>query len=349
MKFEEIRLRTLFVILVGIVCYGIALFMEFNPWIPALTGCWIATIIIAVERKLSKISVKGLIIGVLGLAGGVIIANLIAYPILWIVPLKSFSPFILFLINLVFATIGLAVSLKRKEEIANFLFRFTGKKTTAATGKYKILDTSVIIDGRIVDLCETGFIEGILVIPHFVLTELQQIADSSSSTKRTRGRRGLDIVHRLQNQETVPVEIVDTDFPDILEVDSKLLQLAKVIKGLVITNDYNLKKVAKIKDVEVLNINEIATALKPILLPGESLRINILKEGENPNQGIAYLEDGTMVVVEKGKKYIGREAEIIVTSVLQTTTGKMIFTELKQEANKNKIKVKRVRAKGQSK
>ncbi|GAG67211.1 unnamed protein product, partial [marine sediment metagenome] len=203
--------------------------------------------------------------------------------------------------------------------------------------------------GRIVDLCETGFIEGTLVIPHFVLTELQQIADSSSSTKRTRGRRGLDIVHRLQNQETVPVEIVDTDFPDILEVDSKLLQLAKVIKGLVITNDYNLKKVARIKDVEVLNINEIATALKPILLPGESLRINILKEGENPNQGIAYLEDGTMVVVEKGKKYIGRETEIIVTSVLQTTTGKMIFTELKQEANKNKIKVKRVRAKGQTK
>ncbi|GAH53442.1 unnamed protein product [marine sediment metagenome] len=145
------------------------------------------------------------------------------------------------------------------------------------------------------------------------------------------------------------MEIVDTDFPDILEVDSKLLQLAKVIKGLVITNDYNLKKVAKIKDVEVLNINEIATALKPILLPGESLRINILKEGENPNQGIAYLEDGTMVVVEKGKKYIGRETEIIVTSVLQTTTGKMIFTELKQEANKNKIKVKRVRAKGQTK
>jgi len=349
MKFEEIRLRILFVMLVGIVCYGVAFNMEFNPWIPTLTGCWVATIIIVVERKLTQISVKGLIIGILGLGGGVIIANLIAYPILWIVPLKSFAPFILFLINLVFATVGLTVSLKRKEEIADILFRFTGKKITTARGKYKILDTSVIIDGRIVDLCETGFVEGMLIVPHFVLTELQQIADSSSSTKRTRGRRGLDIVNKLQNQETVPVEIVDTDFPDIPEVDSKLLQLAKEIKGLVITNDHNLKKVAKIKNVEVLNINEIATALKPVLLPGEILKINILKEGENPNQGIAYLEDGTMVVIEKGKKYIGREMEIIVTSVLQTTTGKMIFTELKQEANKNKIKVKRGKAKGQTK
>jgi uncharacterized protein YacL len=242
-----------------------------------------------------------------------------------------------------FATIGLTVSLKKKEELANFLFRFSGKKISAEREKYKILDTSVIIDSRIVDLCETGFVEGTLVIPHFVLTELQQIADSSSGTKRTRGRRGLDIVNKLQNQGTVPVEIVDTDFPDIPEVDSKLLQLAKVLKGQVITNDHNLKKVAKIKDVEVLNINEIATALKPILLPGETLSINILKEGENPNQGIAYLEDGTMVVIEKGKKYIGRETEVTVTSVLQTTTGKMIFTELKQEANKNKIKVKKGR------
>lgn len=348
MKFEEIRLRTLFVVLVGIVCYGIALFMDFDPWIPALTGSWIATIIIAVERKLTNISAKGLIIGVIGLVGGVIIANLIAYPILLILPLKSFSPFILFVINLVFATIGLSVSLKKKEEIDNFLFRSTNGKISTGMGKHKILDTSVIIDGRIVDLCETGFIEGMLVIPHFVLTELQQIADSPSSTKRTRGRRGLDIVNRLQSQERVAVKIVDTDFPDILEVDSKLLELAKTMKGLVITNDYNLKKVAKIKNVEVLNINEIATALKPILLPGEALRINILKEGENPNQGIAYLEDGTMVVVEKGKKYIGREADIIVTSVLQTTTGKMIFTELKQGANKNKVKAKRARPKEQS-
>lgn len=341
MRFEEIRVRVLFVILVGVVCYGVASNIEANPWIPALTGGWIATIIITAERKLAKVSVRGLIIGILGLAGGVIIANLIAYPILWIAPLKPFGPYILFLTNLVFATIGLTVSLKRKEEITNFLFRFTGKKIPSGRERYKIVDTSVIIDGRIADLCETGFIEGTLIIPHFILTELQQIADSSSSTKRARGRRGLDIVNRLQNQGIVSVEIVDTDFPDIPEVDSKLLQLAKVMTARVLTNDHNLKKIAKIKDVEVLNINEVATALKPILLPGETLRINVVKEGENPNQGVAYLEDGTMVVIEKGKRHIGKEVEVTVTSVLQTTTGKMIFTELKQEATQAKIKKKK--------
>jgi len=157
----------------------------------------------------------------------------------------------------------------------------------------------------------------------------------------------LDIVNKLQNQGIVPVEIVDTDFPDIPEVDSKLLQLAKVIGGQILTNDHNLKKVAKIQNVEVLNINEVATALKPVLLPGETLKINVLKEGENPNQGVAYLEDGTMVVIEKGKKYIGKEVEVTVTSVFQTTTGKMIFTELKEDVNK--VKTKKRKNKVQSK
>ena len=201
---------------------------------------------------------------------------------------------------------------------------------------YKILDTSVIIDGRIAELCETGFLEGPLVIPNFVLGELQQIADSAASTKRVRGKRGLDMVNKLQNQELLPVMIVDKSYPQIPEVDAKLLQLAKDMDGKIVTNDHNLKKVAKIQDVSVLNINELATALKPILLPGENLRINILKEGENPNQGIAYLDDGTMVVVEKGKRYIGKEIEVMVTSVLQTTTGKMIFTEAKEEPERDK-------------
>jgi len=347
MKFEEIRLRILFVILVGVVCYGIAFNMGINPWIPSLVGGWIATVVIAVERKLVKIPAEELITGVLGLGTGIVIANLIAYPILLVTSLGSFAPFILFLINLVFATIGLTVSLKKKKEIANFLSQFGGKKSPVGNGKYKVVDTSVIIDGRIAELCETGFIEGTLVIPNFILSELQQIADSSSPTKRTRGRRGLDIVNKLQNQGIVPIEIVDTDFPDIPEVDSKLLQLAKVLGGQILTNDHNLKKVAKIQNVEVLNINEVATALKPVLLPGETLKINVLKEGENPNQGVAYLEDGTMVVIEKGKKYIGKEVEVTVTSVFQTTTGKMIFTELKE--NVNKVKIKKGKNKGQSK
>ena len=340
MRTEEIRLRILFIILVGVICYSVADTLAFrNPWIPALAGGWIATIVVVAEQGLTQISIKGLIAGILGLGIGLIIANLIAWPIRGIAFLESFAPLIFLLINGIFATVGLTVFLKRKEEIADFLLRRGGKKISGE-GKNKIVDTSVIIDGRIVDLCKTGFIEGTLVIPHFILEEVQQIADSSTSSKRTRGRRGLDMVNELQSQERIPVQIVDTDFPDIPEVDSKLLQLAKVMKAQIITNDFNLKKVAKIQEVEVLNINEIATALKPVLLPGESLRINVLKEGENPNQGVAYLEDGTMVVIEKGKQYIGKQAEVIVTSVLQTTTGKMIFTELREEISKAKKRKK---------
>jgi len=337
MKIEQIRIRILSVILVGAVCYGIALDLGYNPWIPTLVGGWVATLILVAERWLTKVSIRKLMVGMMGLGMGILSANLIAYPILLINFLKPFSPFILLAINVIFASLGITIATKREEEIFKFLGRLMGKKTKVrGEGEYKILDTSVIIDGRIADLCETGFIEGTLTIPNFVLTELQQIADSSSSTKRARGRRGLDMVNRLQNQNVIPVEILDRDFPDVPEVDNKLLALAKTIDGTVVTNDHNLKKVAMIQDVKVLNINEIATALKPVLLPGESLKINILKEGENPNQGIAYLQDGTMVVVEGGKKYIGREVEVLVTSVLQTTTGKMIFTEIKEEARRKK-------------
>jgi len=341
MKIEQLRLRILFIILVGVICYGASLNLGFSPWIPTLLGGWVATLVVVAEVGLSRTSARVIIIGAFGLALGIILANLIAYPLLLIAPLKSFAPYILLLTNLTFATVGVTVATKREEEIYNFLFR-PGKKTRGASeGGYKILDTSVIIDGRIADLCKTSFIEGTLIIPEFVLTEIHQIADSSSSTKRARGRRGLDMVNKLQSQEEVPVEIVDKDFPDIKEVDTKLLRLGKLMGGKVLTNDYSLKKMAKIQDVEVLNINEVATSLKPILLPGENLRIHVIKEGENPNQGVAYLEDGTMVVVERGKKHIGKEAEVIVTSVLQTTTGKMIFTEVKEEPQRKGARVRR--------
>ncbi len=341
MKIEQLRLRILFIILVGVICYGVSLNLGFSPWIPTLLGGWVATLVVVAELGLSQTSARVIIIGAFGLALGVILANLIAYPLLLIAPLKSFAPYILLLTNLIFATIGVTVATKREEEIYNFLFRPGRKIRGASQGGYKILDTSVVIDGRITDLCKTGFIEGTLIIPEFVLREIHQIADSSSSTKRARGRRGLDVVNNLQTQEDVPVEIVDKDFPETTEVDTKLLQLSKLMGGRVLTNDYSLKKLAKIQDVEVLNINEVATALKPILLPGENLRINIIKEGENPNQGVAYLEDGTMVVVEKGKKHISKEVEVTVTSVLQTTTGKMIFTEVKEEPRKKGARVRR--------
>lgn len=196
----------------------------------------------------------------------------------------------------------------------------------------KLLDTSVIIDGRIADLVETGFIEGPLIIPQFVLRELQYIADSPDSMKRTRGRRGLDILRRVQTQSNIEVRIVEQDFPKLRGVDSKLVALSKQMNGKIMTNDYNLNKVAEVQGIHVLNINELANALKPVVLPGESLKVKVIKEGTEMGQGVAYLDDGTMVVVEAGKRYLGKTIEVVVSSVLQTTAGRMIFTKIKEEA-----------------
>ncbi len=190
---------------------------------------------------------------------------------------------------------------------------------------YKILDTSVIIDGRIADIAETGFLDGIIVTPQFVLRELQLVADSADSLKRNRGRRGLDILQRLQKVASLQIQIVEDDFPSVREVDLKLIELAKLYEGKIITNDFNLNKVAQLQGVEVLNINELANSLKPIVLPGETMKVFILKEGKEYNQGVAYLDDGTMVVVDNARKMIGKNVDISVTSVLQTTAGKMIF------------------------
>jgi uncharacterized protein YacL len=190
---------------------------------------------------------------------------------------------------------------------------------------YKVLDTSVIIDGRIADVAETGFLDGMLIIPQFVLRELQLIADSSDSQKRNRGRRGLDILQRMQKMATIHVLIVEDDFPNVREVDMKLIELAKQYEAKIVTNDFNLNKVAQLQGLPVLNINELANALKPVVLPGETMRVFILKEGKEYNQGVAYLDDGTMVVVDNAKKMISKTIDVSVTSVLQTTAGKMIF------------------------
>jgi uncharacterized protein YacL len=198
-------------------------------------------------------------------------------------------------------------------------------KDSSRLHQYKVLDTSVIIDGRIADICETGFLEGTLVVPQFVLRELQQVADSSDSLKRNRGRRGLDILQKVQKMSNVQVQIVETDFPEIREVDLKLIELARRMNGKIVTNDFNLNKVAQLRGVAVLNINELANSLKPVVLPGEVLRVFIIKEGKEAGQGVAYLDDGTMVVVDQAKKAMGRTIEVTVTSVLQTTAGKMIF------------------------
>jgi uncharacterized protein YacL len=198
----------------------------------------------------------------------------------------------------------------------------------------KILDTSTIIDGRIADVCETGFLEGTLIIPQFVLYEIQHIADLQDPVKKTRGRRGLEVLHRLQKQNSVKVKMVDYDFPKIKEVDSKLIALAKNMNGKIITNDFNLNKVAELQGIEVLNLNELVTSLKPSVLPAEQMTIRIVKEGKEYGQGIGYLDDGTMVVVDDARKLLGKTADVVVTSLLQTSSGRMIFAKLKEHAEK---------------
>jgi uncharacterized protein YacL len=209
----------------------------------------------------------------------------------------------------------------------------SGAATKLVSGR-KLLDTSVIIDGRIADLCETGFLDGIFLIPQFILHELQHIADSSDSLKRARGRRGLDILHRIQTMPEVTVTIIEDDVPHLKDVDAKLVALAKKLSAKIVTNDLNLNKVAGLQGVKVLNINELSNALRPVVLPGEPIRVFVLREGKEAGQGVAYLDDGTMIVVDEGKKCIGRNVDVVVTSVLQTTAGRMIFTRLREESDR---------------
>ena len=272
---------------------------------------------------------------------GLIIAAFIGAPLSGIfVGIHPAIGLIIFvLLELIAAILGAEIFVKKKEDISSTLLIFKRnnqrerekekKSRGYAKGSAKVLDTSVIIDGRIFDLCQTGFIEGTLVIPSFVLDELRHISDSSDSLKRNRGRRGLDILNKIQKELEIETQIWEGDFKDIAEVDSKLLKLAQKLGGKVITNDFNLNKVAEFQGVPVLNINELANAIKPVVLPGEEMKIIVIKDGKESTQGIGYLDDGTMIVVEGGKKYIGEEILVIVTSVLQTSAGRMIFAKPK--------------------
>jgi uncharacterized protein YacL len=234
------------------------------------------------------------------------------------------------LFGLLFAYLGAAVALAKRDELEDMSAKLF-PKTVGRREAYKILDTSVIIDGRIVDLCEVGFLEGTLIVPQFVLRELQQIADSPDPLKRNRGKRGFDVLQRLQRIPGTTVRVEDQDFPHVREVDRKLIELGKTLGGKVVTNDYNLNKVAELSGVSVLNVNELANALKPVVLPGEVVHVHVVKEGKESGQGVAYLDDGTMVVVDHGKRFIGQPVSATVTSVLQTTAGRMIFARLKDE------------------
>lgn len=309
---------------------GILVFLGLSFW---LTDHMIRLFRFIVDH-LTKLHVADLLFGTLGLIIGLIVAFLLFLPLQQIPWVSRFLPIF---ISLLLGYLGFQVFSKKREDfIALFsLVRLSKEKNADSLAKegmskdYKLLDTSVIIDGRIADICLTGFVEGTLVIPQFVLEELQHIADSSDILKRNRGRRGLDILNRIQKEKSVKVMIVEKDFEEIQEVDSKLVKLAKFMNGKVVTNDFNLNKVCELQGVQVLNINDLANAIKPVVLPGEELRVQVIKDGKEHGQGVAYLDDGTMIVVESGKDFIGEQIDVMVTSVLQTSAGRMVFAKPK--------------------
>jgi uncharacterized protein YacL len=326
-----ILVRLLFVLLIGLICYLIRPF-GLRSNLDAVVGLVIGSAIIVFEWRLRAMSLKRLIGAAIGSVLGIIGAYLFALVIRNSIPASPTQSFLQIIVMMVMAYVGLAVG-ANKGDLLNLSALggiFGGEKQGKKS--YKILDTSVIIDGRIADIAETGFLDGVIVIPQFVLRELQLVADSADSLKRNRGRRGLDILQRLQKTASLQIQIVEDDFPTVREVDLKLIELAKLYEGKIITNDFNLNKVAQLQGVEVLNINELANSLKPIVLPGEAMRVFILKEGKEYNQGVAYLDDGTMVVVDNARKMIGKTIDIAVTSVLQTTAGKMIFGKWDERA-----------------
>src|ERR1017187_8738526 len=323
-------LRGLFVVLLGCAGYFLSPFKNFQGYpvsgVGGVAGLVLGLGVILFEMRLKEVSLKRLIGAAIGSTMGIMGAFLMATVLGWALTDHPTSLRFLQIVILLWMTyIGLVIG-GNKGDMLN-LAAFGGVFGGEMPGKqaFKILDTSVIIDGRIADIAETGFLDGTLVIPQFVLRELQLVADSADSMKRNRGRRGLDILQRIQKMTHLNVQIIEDDFPNIRDVDMKLIELGKVYECKVVTNDFNLNKMAQLHGVEVLNINELANALKPIVLPGEVMRVFILKEGKEYNQGVAYLDDGTMVVVDNAKRMISRTIDISVTSVLQTTAGKMIF------------------------
>src|SRR5216684_6576156 len=324
-------IRFCFIVVVGVACFLLKPFgLEKIP--AGVVGVAIGAAVVVFEMRLRIVSLKRLIGAVIGSILGILGAYLFSVVIKNSIPHESSQRFLQLMVMLLMSYVGLIVGASKGDllNLAALGGIFGAEKQSRKS--FKILDTSVIIDGRIADIADTGFLDGVVVIPQFVLRELQLVADSADSLKRNRGRRGLDILQRVQKMATVSVQIVEDDFPTVREVDLKLIELAKVYEGKIITNDFNLNKVAQLQGVDVLNINELANALKPIVLPGEGMKVFILKEGKEYNQGVAYLDDGTMVVVDNARKMIGKTIDISVTSVLQTTAGKMIFGKWDERA-----------------
>lgn len=300
----------------------------------SLTG-WVLRVGKQIEHNLAQKSPLYLIMGAITTILGLILAALISIP-LWRLRIPVINNVLPILLMVIFSYFGFLLGTTRLDEWRRLLFARREKPKDGAIlarqdanyHHYKILDTNILIDGRIYDLVKTGFLEGTLLVPNFVLYELQYIADAGESIKRVRGRRGLDILNKLQEEQIVPIEMYEGDFPDIQEVDSKLIALAKKVDGVIVTNDWNLNKVIQFQNVQVLNINNLAKSLKPRVVPGEKLRVTVVKKGTERQQGVAYLDDGTMVVVEDGRFFMNQEIVVEVTSALQTDAGRMIFARL---------------------
>lgn len=277
-----------------------------------------------IEKRIQNITLSEMLLGAVGLIVGLIVANLISIPIIKIEIIGV--PFAV-IINIIFGLIGVGLSLRKRNENLFELFKDPkGNFNRENNVRIKLLDTSTIIDGRILDICSAGFLDGELIIPSFVLEELRHIADSADNLRRARGRRGLDILNLLQKDSTQAVRIEEFDYLDI-EADEMLLKASLKLKAKLVTTDFNLSKVASLKGIQVLNINDLANAVKPIALPGEEMNVQVVKDGKENGQGVAFLEDGTMIVVEGGKKYLGETVRVMVTSVLQTSAGRMVFAK----------------------
>ena len=323
-----IFIRLFFILLSSIVGYYIGSLMGNFQTIYAVAGVGIgffgSLLVILLEVKLKRFSVRNLSAAVFGLIFGFFMAWILTL-VLRLIPMdaKMYSSLNIIFI-LVFCYLGMVIAMRGKDEF-NLIIPYVRFSRQEQSDEIIVLDTSVIIDGRIVDIAQARFVEGRFLVPRFVLRELQQVADSQDTLKRNRGRRGLDVLNRLQKSSNISVKIHEEDFPDVKDVDAKIVRLAKVLNAKVFTNDFNLNKIAELQGVSVLNINDLANALKPVVLPGEGMTIKITKEGKEYNQGVAYLDDGTMVVVDNARHLIGQTANVIVTSVLQTSAGRMIF------------------------
>jgi uncharacterized protein YacL len=322
-NFEILALRFAFVSLIGFIGVIVRPF-ALPVAISASLGIVAALLTLALAARLRRAPLPDLTAGFVGAVAGLLLGMLVVYVCSQAgIAQGSAGQFLRLAIPLLGGYVGLAIGLSNAEAMS-FGLPAAGKPADS-TLTTKILDTSVLIDGRIVDIAESGFMEGRIIVPRFVLHELQLVADSSDSAKRNRGRRGLDVVQLLQKQPRIRLEVCALDFPETREVDLKLIELAKQLEAKIVTNDFNLNKLAQVQGLVVMNINELANSLKPVVLPGEVMRVFILKEGKEHNQGVAYLDDGTMVVVDNARRMISKTVDIIVTSVLQTTAGKMIF------------------------